>query len=834
MATHRGSLCQGAAATCRYIIVLRRLLVLAALLAPLSLPHVAGAGDRGVARVLVAAADVTVTLDGHGNGHGYGLSQWGAYGYAVDKGWTSAQILDHYYGGTVAGAVPTDTAVVVRLQNLDDAQTAVVSASGGLVVDGVAGGPWKSVVAREVSPSVYSVWARADAQLCPSAGDPLLNPWTLVAGAVATQVNIRTQVSSVVATDFGDLPAVCEPGGTIRSYRGFIRAVNGSVGENRTVNEVPIEHYLRSVIAKEMSPSWAAAGGGAGAQALQAQAVAARSYALAENRYTYARTCDMICQFYAGAATRSSVASAYTRTEYPATDAAVLAVAGVVRRVGNTSGPIAYTMFAASSGGWTAAGVGQFMPFPAVADLGDSTPLNPNFSWSATLAGSAISNRYPSIGSFAGLTVLARNGLGDWGGRVTSMRVTGSAGSVTITGDQFRSAFGLKSNWFNVRGAVSVDPCDGRSPSAIGPAPATAPAARYSPLAPTRLVDTRNGTGTKVARLAAGCTLVINPGLDPTVTAVAVNITAVDTVGDGYVTAYPCGVERPNVSAVQALNGRTVAGMAVVPLGANGTFCVFSSVSTELIADLFGSYAKDIGSKFEPVAPVRMYDSRSATNRLAAGTILRVPIVRSGGAPAGATAAALTLHAVSATGTGYASVFPCSSSVPVVSNINVVNGSSVTNHVEVALNTAGEVCVYLSVAMHVAVDFSGWFGAGGSSEFYAVAPYRALDTRNGIGLTGAFAANVDRALTMAGTKGLPAAGSLRAIVAEVTAVSPTAVGYVTVHPCLVPVPSVSMVRYAVGANAATSVVGTDDTAGRWCISASTQVHVLVDVSGYFA
>ncbi|MEQ1701493.1 MAG: SpoIID/LytB domain-containing protein, partial [Ilumatobacteraceae bacterium] len=354
-----------------------------------------------------AAANTVVTLDGAGNGHGYGLSQWGAYGYAVDHSWNATQILDHYYGGTVSGTVPTNTVIVVRLQNLDNAQTAVVSATGGLVVDGVAGGPWKSVVAREVSPSVYSVWARADAQVCPAAADTLTSGWTKVAASVATQVNIRTQVDSTTTPNFGDLPAACEPGGTIRSYRGFIRAINDANGANRTVNEVPLEQYLRAVIAKEMSPSWATAGGGKGAYALQAQAVAARSYALAENRYSYARTCDMVCQFYGGAATRTSASSTtFTRIEYPATDAAVLANAGVVRRVGNVDGPVALTMFAASNGGWTIAGVGPLMPFLAVIDEGDDTAGNPNYRWSATLTGSAITAKYPQIGVFDTVTVL--------------------------------------------------------------------------------------------------------------------------------------------------------------------------------------------------------------------------------------------------------------------------------------------------------------------------------------------------------------------------------------------------------------------------------------------
>ena len=73
-----------------------------------------------------ATPPASVVIDGHGYGHGIGLSQWGAYGYAVDLGWSSAQILDHYYGGTVAGAVAPGEQMTVRLMRLDDQQTAVV------------------------------------------------------------------------------------------------------------------------------------------------------------------------------------------------------------------------------------------------------------------------------------------------------------------------------------------------------------------------------------------------------------------------------------------------------------------------------------------------------------------------------------------------------------------------------------------------------------------------------------------------------------------------------------------------------------------------------------
>lgn len=496
-------------------------------------------------------------------------------------------------------------------------------------------------------------------------------------------------------------------------------------------------------------------------------------------------------------------------------------------------------------------GTGGLLPFPAVVDEGDDTPSNPNYSWTATLAGSTISAKYPAIGTFNSLVVVARNGYGDWGGRVTSLMITGSAGSVTVTGDAFKSAMGLKSNWFTVNDGSAppaspaptpVTPpataagsgCNGRTAPPVTGVLSAAPAARYTPLEPVRLIDTRIGLGTSRVPLGAGCTLVVATGLGDTATAAAVNITAIEPTAGGFVTAYSCGVARPTVSVVQALPRKVVAGMAVVPLGSGGNICIYSNVAMELVVDLFGSYASDSGVAYEPMAAARLYDSRSVQSPLAAGTMVRIPVVRSGGAPAGATAAALTVHATNAVGGGYVTVYPCSTTRPVVSSLNTVSGSSVTNHVEVALNGAGEICVYVSNAMHVVVDLSGWFGTAATTRFYAVPPFRAVDTRIGTGLSGAFAAGADRAVTLAGSGGLPASGTLRAVMAEVTAVDPVAAGYITIHPCLSPVPGVSMVRYVSGANAANVVASPDDASGRWCITTSAVAHVLVDVSGYFA
>ncbi|MEY2755097.1 MAG: hypothetical protein RJB65_1455 [Actinomycetota bacterium] len=798
------------------------------------------------APVATALSSGVVTFEGAGNGHGYGLSQWGAYGYAVEKGWSASQILGHYYNNTFAGTQPLDTIVGIRLQNLDGAQTAVVSQSGRLEVAGVAAGPFTAVVARPLTSTTYRVWARNDGERCPDATtDPGAAGWTLVADSVGPEVIIRPTVNTYSTNDYRQMASVCEPTGKVRTYRGSIVATHFSAGEVRTVNRVRVEHYLRAVIAKEMSPGWATAGGGKGAQALQAQAVAARSFAMAETRYLpYARTCDLSCQAYYGAAMRTSLAGTFTATEHPATDAAVLATAGMVRRVGSATGPVALTMFSASTGGYTVDGVGALMPYKGVLDEGDSVSLNPKYRWTDDLPVASIESAYPSIGTYRSIEILERNGVGEWGGRVLSMRINGSAGSVVVTGDQFRykvrgsaGQLVLVSNWFRVVDVASEPPpeCGDRIPPALDPtlpAFADVPAARLVASTPERFVDTRLGRGSVVGELPAGCTLVVDPGYGSAITAVVANVTAVRPAASGRLTAYACGRERPAAVTLRAVAGRVVAASSIVPLGSGGALCVHSDVDTHVLVDLSGRYSTARGQMMEPLPVTRLLDTRSSS-RVAAGSITRVAAKGVGKAPAGAVAAALTVHALGSAADGYLTVFPCSSTVPASSSLNVTAALPVTNHVQVRLDVYGGVCIYSSTSVHVVVDMSAWFGSGATASYRPLEPARLLDTRDGTGgVQGTVASEV--VVDVAGVSGLPEAAGLRAVVGTVAALAPLGEGYLTVHDCRTPAPQVSMVRFPVATAASNTVVGPDDGSGRWCVLPSTSTHLVVDVTGYFA
>jgi len=233
---------------------------------------------------------------------------------------------------------------------------------------------------------------------------------------------------------------VCEGSNSATWYRGEIRAAHYS-DQQRTVNVLPVEHYLRSVVPREMPASWADLGDGAGAQALQVQAVAARSYSLAEDRYDYARTCDTIrCQVYEGRQSRRG-----DRTwdnEDARSDAAIRATAGLVRMWGDD---VARTEFSASTGGHTIT-----VDFPGVPDAGDDVDVNPVHRWTTELTVHDIEHAF-GVDDLYEVWVAARDGFGDDGGRVDQLELRERDGDVvTITGNRFRREFGLKSNWFSV------------------------------------------------------------------------------------------------------------------------------------------------------------------------------------------------------------------------------------------------------------------------------------------------------------------------------------------------------------------------------------------------
>lgn len=395
-----------------------------------------------------------VIIYGRGFGHGRGLSQYGAYGWATVHGWSWEQILDFYYGGATGNSRSNLEApnqeMTTWLSVMNNKQTGVVSDSGTmrLLEDPDTARRFTSMVAREKSGAqrVYQVWGSGQRKCLNDSDSPEAAGFTLI-GEFSETASFATNASQDPAASALDTVGLCEPRSTtvnqVRYYRGVIRAMNNTKNENRTINIARLDDYLRGVVPRESPASWGDTAGGAGMNALRAQAVAARSYSVTENRYAgLAKTCDtQDCQVYGGAALRTSVNATPTVLESANTDRAVAETTGVV--IKNSKGNVVRTEFSSSNGGRTAGG-----EFPALADQGDLAADSSLMVWTRAFSAAQIVAKYPQVGILTSV-VTTNDGLGgDWGGYTIDVTITGTAGAVKVSGWAFRTTFGLPAPWF--------------------------------------------------------------------------------------------------------------------------------------------------------------------------------------------------------------------------------------------------------------------------------------------------------------------------------------------------------------------------------------------------
>ncbi len=765
----------------------------------------------------------SIIVEGTGNGHGRGMSQWGAYGWAVDQGWNWIQILDHYYGTTQMADVDTSATIDVQLKALDNVATlGVVS-----YVNDVrwAGNVAPAMYATEVAPNAFDIWT-ASAPTCAPIGTPTTTWTKLTVAPVAGPIEFTTTANGAVNANRMTTGAatsalgVCDQTGKVTHYRGSVRFEDG----NRVMNRVLIEDYLRGVVPKEISASWADAGGGRGINAVMAQAVAARSYALQPGRWTNGICDTQSCQVYFGTASRASVGSAATPVEDARSDNAIAATVGKVRTWApggqGTVGAIVSTEFSGSNGPRTAG-----WPFPAVDDaLGDGTALNRNHRWTRVLDGDALAARH-GLGTLTSVTMVEGDPRYD-GIWYNDVVLTGTGGSVRIPAWTFRNQNGLPSPGFTLRGE----------------------ARGARPMAANQRIELQV-VGSNVTA-PDGSVSVIPSG----VSAVALNITAVTPSAAGYATVWPCDVARPEASNLNFVAGGVVANGVVAPVGPSGRVCFFSNATTHFLVDIAGWFSGgSTNPAFVGTTPLRVVDTRNAIGgpkvRIQPGATLTVPMagaavrLTDGSAatiPTDATAVAVNVTAVEPSNPGFFTVWPCGASMPVTSNLNFARGGAVANGVVAPLGAGGAICISSDQGADVLVDVLGWFGGGAQPSFVGAVPRRIVDTRNAIGgPVGVLAPSATRSVVVRGVT-VEVDGTARSVPAEATAVAlnvtmveARAAGFATVWPCGTAQPDASNVNFAAGATVANGVVAPIGPDGSICVSTSAGAHLLVDIAGWF-
>jgi outer membrane protein assembly factor BamB len=364
--------------------------------------------------------------------------------------------------------------------------------------------------------------------------------------------------------------------------------------------------------------------------------------------------------------------------------------------------------------------------------------------------------------------------------------------------------------------------------------------AGFHPLTPARLLDTRAGLGAPGQRLGGGTALdlqVTGRGGVPEsgVSSVVLNVTVTEATATSFLTAWPTGVARPLASNLNYVAGQTVPNLVTVKVGEGGKVSLYNHAGTaHVIADVTGWYGAD-GSRYTPVTPSRILDTRAALGAPAGpvgpASVLALQVTGRGGVPAtGVSAVVLNVTVTEPTATSFLTAWPAGVARPLTSNLNQVPGQTVPNLVIVKVGEGGKVDLYNHAGTaHLIADVAGWFGDGAESTFTALPPARILDTRTATKMGPASVLE----LQVTGRAGVPAAG-VSAVVLNLTVTEPTAGSFLTAWPTGVARPLASNLNYVVGLTVPNLVVVKVGEGGKVSLyNHAGWGHVIADVAGWY-
>jgi SpoIID/LytB domain protein len=391
-----------------------------------------GAGRSNAAgEVYTVPPSGSWSVQGAGYGHGIGMSQWGAQGAAL-SGLRPDQILGFYYPGTTFGNIGNPN---LRVQLTDyQGPSIVFGAYGGetLTATDTANGQVQQLPkAARYRLTMDATWFYLSAQNPDGSWAPLT-----IVGQTTIGGPIEINGPSGFWAYSPDLS------GAGRQYWGTLRMIRTTGTTAQAINVLPFDAYLKFVVPRE-SPAWYEA------NALQAQAVAARSYAKSVSTPSAKwDICDTTqCQVYGGRAV-AAAGGATTWLEAASTSNAVDGTSGIV--LVDSAGAVAFTQFSSSNGGYSVAGSKPYLVAKEDPYSGKD-PKDTATRWTDTLQASVVQGKCPS-GTLQSFEITGRDGKGPFGGRITSIKVNCTGGSATVT-NITDLAFGMKHRMWQVVGA---------------------------------------------------------------------------------------------------------------------------------------------------------------------------------------------------------------------------------------------------------------------------------------------------------------------------------------------------------------------------------------------
>ncbi|WP_405437094.1 hypothetical protein OG373_08255 [Streptomyces avidinii] len=363
---------------------------------------------------------------------------------------------------------------------------------------------------------------------------------------------------------------------------------------------------------------------------------------------------------------------------------------------------------------------------PAALSAADNPDLSVGLSGYGTSAhGIEVKSTLTSVSTPLEVTI-------DWGDQKTD--VVTAYGSQVLTNGHTYAEVGA----YTVKVTVK-DTANGVT--AVNELQAVTPGSDFTPHTPTRLLDTRFGTGVTQGKVGPGQSTRVKVGgngkIPVGVTAVVLNVTVTNTTDNGFITAFPEGTTRPDTSNVNHKAGQTVPNLVIVPVGKSGYVELSNrgQQSVDLIADVTGYFSRSASSGYTPVDPTRFVDTReglgTAKRKLGGQSTFGTQISGLRGVPQGISAVALNVTVTNPQSAGHLTVYPSGGAVPTTSNLNFNAGQTIANSVIVPVSADGRISVFNGAwsAADVVVDVVGYYSKDSQSSFLPLVPERVFDTR---------------------------------------------------------------------------------------------------------
>ncbi len=381
----------------------------------------------------------------------------------------------------------------------------------------------------------------------------------------------------------------------------------------------------------------------------------------------------------------------------------------------------------------------------------------------------------------------------------------------------------------------------------------------YKALTPTRVLDSRDGTGglglfhshlAQTLRLAGGAGNLVPANA----TAVTGNLTVTQQTSMGFLYIGPVAMNDPTSSTLNFPLGDDRANGVTVALGAGGTLSVTYaapsySQTAHVIFDLTGYYVPGdlTGSTYHAMTPKRLLDSRNGvggTSIFSSHVAQQFQVISVGnGVPANANAVTGNLTVTGQTAAGFLYIGPIQANNPTSSTLNFPRDDDRANSVTVGLGPGGLLWVTyaapnLGPTAQAVFDVTGYFTPDVTGATYApITPTRILDTRNGTGSLPIFSSHLAQGFQVTGTASGVPAGAVAAT-GNVTVTQQTEVGFLYVGPDKMNNPTSSTLNFPIGDDRANAVtVALSATGGLWVTYAAPRIgptaQVIFDVTGYF-